>query len=173
MSHATEDKDDSRPLVANRTMDMVVAALIIALASVFMFDSWRIGVGWIEGQGPAAGFFPFWVALIMGVASVVNLVRAAAGAEEDGGETFVSRTAFLRVLMVLGPTAGYVLLIQLIGIYVASAIFIASFMLASREGPVKSLLVGVGVPVALFLMFERWFLVPLPKGPLEAMFGLG
>jgi len=173
MSHASEDKDDSPPLVTNRTMDMVVAGLIIALASVFMFDSWRIGVGWIEGQGPAAGFFPFWVALIMGTASVVNLVRAAIGVEEDGAETFVSRTAFVRVLMVLVPTAGYVLLIQLIGIYVASAIFIIGFMLASREAVVKALAVGLGVPVALFLMFERWFLVPLPKGPLEAMFGLG
>lgn len=173
MSHGSDDTDTSAPLMSNRTMDMVVAALIIALASVFMFDSWRIGVGWIEGQGPAAGFFPFWVALIMGVASVVNLVRAALGKEEDGEETFVSRTAFLRVLMVLVPTAGYVLLIQLIGIYVASAVFIVAFMLVSREGVVKSLAVGLGVPVALFLMFERWFLVPLPKGPLEAMLGLG
>lgn len=174
MSHASDDNDDkSGPLVVNRTMDMVVAGLIIALASVFMLDSWRIGVGWIEGQGPAPGFFPFWVALIMGAASVVNLVRASLRKEEDGEETFVTRTASVRVLTVLVPTALYVLLIQLIGIYVASAIFIIGFMVASRESLLRALLVGVGVPVALFLMFERWFLVPLPKGPLEVMFGLG
>ena len=154
-------------------MDMVVALLIIALASVFMFDAWRIGVGWVEGQGPAAGFFPFWVSLIMCVASLVNLSRAALRREEGGEESFVSRTAFVRVLMVLIPTALYVLLIQLIGIYVASAIFIIGFMLASREGPLMSIAVGLGVPVALFMMFEKWFLVPLPKGPLETMLGLG
>jgi hypothetical protein len=172
MSHS-EEADSSPPLVSNRTMDMVVAILLIALASVFMFDSWRIGIGWTEGQGPAAGFFPFWVSLIMGVASVVNLVRAAAGAEPDSADSFVSRTAFMRVLMVLVPTAFYVLMIQLIGIYVASAIFIFAFMVASREHVIKALAVGIGVPLALFFMFEKWFLVPLPKGPLETMLGLG
>lgn len=173
MSHPTDDTDNSPALASNRAMDIVVAALIIALASVFMFDSWRIGVGWVEGQGPAAGFFPFWVSLIMGAASVVNLVRAAAGAEPDGDETFVSRTAFKRVLLVLVPTAVYVLLIQLIGIYVASALFIFGFMMASGEGFPRAAAVGLGVPTALFFMFERWFLVPLPKGPLEALLGLG
>jgi hypothetical protein len=31
--------------------------------------------------------------------------------------------------------------------------------------------VAVGVPVATFLIFERWFLVPMPKGPLETWLG--
>lgn len=171
MSHPSDGSDNSPALVSNRTMDIVVALLILALASVFMFDSWRVGVGWLEGQGPAPGFFPFWVSLLMAVASLVNIVRAVVGAEGDGAEAFVSRSAFTRVLMVLLPTAGYVLLIQFIGIYVASVIFIIGFMLASRESLIKALGVGLGVPLALFLMFERWFLVPLPKGPLEALLG--
>lgn len=173
MSHPTDDPDTSAALTTNRTMDIVVALLIIALASVFMFDSWRIGIGWVEGQGPSAGFFPFWVSLIMGLASLVNMLRAFTGAEPDGEETFVSRTAAYRVAQVLIPTAVYVLLIQFIGIYVASAIFIIGFMLASKESPLISLAVGLGVPVTLFAMFERWFLVPLPKGPLETLLGLG
>lgn len=173
MSHPANDSDDSPPLASNRFMDIIVALLIIALASVFMMDSWRNGVGWVEGQGPAAGFFPFWVSLLMGGASVVNLVGAAIGAGAGGRETFVTRSAFLRVLLVLVPTAVYVLLIQFIGIYVSSAIFIIGFMLASREGVLKSLAVGLAVPIALFFMFERWFLVPLPKGPLEAALGVG
>ena len=172
MSHPDET-DTSAALATNRTMDIVVALLIIALASVFMLDSWRIGVGWIEAQGPAPGFFPFWVSLIMGVASLVNLARAAARAEPDADDTFVSRTAAARVAMVLVPTAIYVGLIQLIGIYVASAIFIVGFMLASKESVPRAIVVGIGVPVALFFMFEKWFLVPLPKGPLEVMLGLG
>ena len=173
MSHPTNDADASPALATKRAMDIVVALLIIALASVFCFDSWRIGIGWIEGQGPAAGFFPFWVSLIMGVASMINLLRAFTGAEDGGEETFVSRTAAYRVALVLAPTAIYVLLIQFIGIYVASAIFILGFMLASKESMLMSVAVGIGVPVALFLMFEKWFLVPLPKGPLETILGLG
>src|SRR5262249_15633437 len=109
---------------------------------------------------------------IMGAASLVNLVRALAGLEPDGQETFVTRAAIIRVFMVLLPTAAYVYLIQVLGIYLASAILIIGFMLVSREGVVKALAVGLGTPVALFLMFEKWFLVPLPKGPLEAALGL-
>jgi putative tricarboxylic transport membrane protein len=29
----------------------------------------------------------------------------------------------------------------------------------------------VGVPVVTFLIFEKWFLVPLPKGPIEEYLG--
>jgi putative tricarboxylic transport membrane protein len=170
---SNQDSEAQGPrLATNRTMDIVVALLLLGLASVFMFDSWRVGFGWIEGQGPAPGFFPFYVCLILAVSSVVTLIRAVGRIESDGDETFVTRPAFLRVLMVLVPTAVYVFLIEYLGIYVSSAIFVAGFMLAFRESILKSLLVGIGVPLALFMMFEKWFLVPLPKGPLEAMLGL-
>ena len=67
----------------------------------------------------------------------------------------------------LGPVA-----VPGLGIYVASAIFILAFMIViGRENPLKALGVGILVPVALFFMFEKWFLVPLPKGPLEAWLG--
>ena len=172
MSNPADSTPDSPALVNVRTMDIVVALLIIGVSAVFIFDSWRIGIGWIEGQGPAPGFFPFYVSVAMAGASLINLVLAAAHADPTGSDAFVSRTAMGRVLLVLIPTALYVLAIQYIGIYAASAVFIALFMLASREHVVKAFLVGLGVPLALFFMFEQWFLVPLPKGPLEAMLGL-
>ena len=173
MSNHGSETDNSPAVASNRRMDIIVGALLLAMSSVFMFDTYRIGIGWVEGQGPAAGFFPFWVSLVMGVASIINIVRAALNLEEDGAETFVTRTAIARVLTVLVPTAIYVLLIQFIGIYVASAIFIIGFMLASKETLLRAIPVGLGVPLALFFMFEKWFLVPLPKGPLETMLGLG
>ena len=88
------------------------------------------------------------------------------------GETFVSRRAFGRVLAVLIPTIVFIGLIGYLGLYVASAIFIAAFMLFfGRQNPLKAVAVGAGVPFALFMLFEKWFLVPLPKGPLEAWLG--
>jgi putative tricarboxylic transport membrane protein len=173
MSNHGGDTDNSPAVANNRLMDIIVAALLLAMASVFMWDSVKIGIGWTEGQGPAPGFFPFWVSLLMAVASIINIVRAALSLEEDGDGTFVTRTALVRVLTVLVPTMIYVLLIQFIGIYVASAIFIIGFMIASKESPLRAIPVGLGVPLALFMMFEKWFLVPLPKGPLETMLGLG
>jgi hypothetical protein len=165
-----ESADDGRPLATNRAMDIVVALLLLAGCAVVITDSTRLGFSWREGEGPAPGYFPFYIALILGVASLVNLVSALRG--HGSGVIFVSMRPFGRVLAVLIPSIVYVALVQYIGIYVASAIFIVAFMvLIGRENPLKAVGIGVAVPIALFLMFERWFLVPLPKGPLEAWLG--
>lgn len=171
MSNPNQEVEAGTPLATNRTLDIVVSLLFIALASVFMFDSWKIGIGWLEGQGPASGFFPFYVSLFMGLASVVNLQRALIRAESDGEETFVASLELMRVLMVLGPTLVYVAAIQYLGIYVSSAIFITLFLAVSRAPLWQIAFVGVGTAFVLFMMFEVWFLVPLPKGPLEAALG--
>jgi len=69
---------------------------------------------------------------------------------------------------VLIPSIAFVALIEYLGIYVASAIFIFAFMIViGRERPLKAFGVSVVVPLALFFMFERWFLVPLPKCELK------
>lgn len=168
-----DNASHERPLVQNRTMEVLVALFMLAISAIVIYDARRMGFGWVEGEGPAAGYFPFYIALTLGIASLVTLVQAITGKIAEGGETFVSIPAAGRVLTVLIPTIGYVALIQYLGIYVASAIFIALFMLAiGRDGIVKSTLVGIGVPLVLFMMFEKWFLVPLPKGPLEAMLGM-
>ncbi len=165
-------RPQERTLVRNRTIELVVVALLLAGSALVVYDSWRLGIGWIEGQGPAPGYFPFRMAVLITIASLATLVQLLIGTIKDAGEPFVSTTAFGRVLIVLVPAIVYVAMIEYLGIYVASAIFIAAFMIFfGRENPLRALLVGAGVPFALFLMFEKWFLVPLPKGPLEAMLG--
>jgi putative tricarboxylic transport membrane protein len=173
MSHSNNTQDEPT-LVTNRTLDIVVAVLFLVVAELVIFDCVRLGFGW-NPDGPAPGYFPFYVAVAMALASLVNLYRAFTTEEEDADGSFVTKPAFKRVLQVLIPTIVYVLAIEYLGIYVASAIFIMGFMFAfgRDQGIVKTVGVGIGVPLALFMMFEKWFLVPLPKGPLEAMLGLG
>jgi len=169
-----EDKRPAEPaLVSNRTMEIVVALILLAFSGVVAFDSVRVGSGWQEGVGPAPGYFPFYIALILAGASTAILLAAIFRNNGDRS-IFVSRPAIGRVLTVFLPSVAFVALIEFIGIYVAAALFIAGFMMTFGKEPVwKSLAVGIGVPIALFFMFERWFLVPLPKGPLEAMLGFG
>lgn len=160
----------SEKTVTNRTMDMVVAALFMALAALVMSDSWRVGASWAS-DGPQAGYFPFYVGLIMFIASTATLVQNLVTRHPDLGN-FVDRSQLVSVMQVLVPTTVYVGLIFLVGIYVASAIFIAFFMWwLGKYPPLKILPVAIGVPLALFVMFEIWFLVPLPKGPLETALG--
>ena len=165
-----QTEDTGKPLVTNRTMEIVVALIFLALSALVIYDSNRTGFGWLPGEGPAPGYFPFYIAVIMGLSSFAILVYALMG--HGSGESFVTRTEFGRVLAVLVPLAGFIGLIELVGLYVASAVFIALFMMViGRESVVRSILVGIGVPLALFFLFEKWFLVPLPKGPLETMLG--
>ncbi len=164
------DHDRSQYTVSQRSMELVVAALFMAVAALVMWDNWRIGARW-GTDGPESGYFPFYMGVIMFVASlatfVINLVT-----KHPDLKTFVERSQLVLVLRVLIPTIVFVVLIHFLGIYVAAAIFIAFFMTWLGKYPIyKVVPIAIGVPVMLFMMFEVWFLVPLPKGPLEAALG--
>lgn len=151
-------------------VDAITAIVIFAIGVVMMFDNWRSGAGW-AADGPAAGYFPFRVGAILCIAAGVVGWRGLFGRARDE-RVFVTWERLRLVLLVLGPTAVYVLAIQFLGIYVASTIFIAAFMrVMDKRSWLNVVLVSVGVSGALFWLFELQFLVPLPKGPLEALLG--
>ena len=155
---------------STRSMELVVAALFMLVGAVVMYDSWRIGAGWAF-DGPQAGYFPFYVGLIMFISSAITFgVHAFTKAPDLSN--FVDRSALWLVLKVLIPTGVFVVLIGYLGLYVAAAIFITFFMCwLGRYSVVKALPVGIVIPIILFWMFEIAFLIPLPKGPLEAALG--
>ena len=77
-----------------------------------------------------------------------------------------------QVLQVLVPTIAFVGLIWILGMYLAAAIFITFFMWWLGKYPLQRIVpVAILVPLFLFMMFEIWFLVPLPKGPIETALG--
>ena len=151
-------------------VDAITAVVVFGIGVVMMVDNAKLGVSWGE-TGPQSGYFPYYIGAILCIASVAVFLRALFGRHRNR-EPFVEWDRFRLVLAVLAPTLVYVLLIQLLGIYVASALFIASFMrVLGRIGWGKVLAVSIGVNALLFWMFEIQFMVPLPKGPLEALFG--
>ncbi|BCJ89525.1 hypothetical protein IZ6_09830 [Terrihabitans soli] len=156
--------------VSYRSVDAVVALLFMALSCVVMWDSWGIGAKWAS-DGPQAGYFPFYIGLIMFIASLGTLVQSII-TKTPNLETFVEKGQLKMVLAVLVPTAVYVAAIPFLGLYVAGAIFIAFFMVAiGKYNILKAIPVAIGVPLALFILFEIWFLIPLPKGPVENFLG--
>lgn len=158
-----------------KMVDAVTAIIIFLLGAIVVWDSWRLGARW-GTDGPEAGYFPFYIGLILCFASIVNLVGAI---KLKSDESFVSVSSLKMIMSVMIPTIIYVALIggvgpvPALGIYVASTIFIALFMiwLGKYKWPL-TLSVSIGVTVVFFLLFEVWFKVPLPKGPLEAALGL-
>jgi putative tricarboxylic transport membrane protein len=165
-----QEAERSEHTVSTRAMEIVVSGLFVAAACLVMYDNWRIGARWAE-DGPQAGYFPFYIGVIMFVASAVTLGTNLL-AHAESRSNFVERSELVRVLQVFVPTVIYVLLIGFLGLYVSSAIFIAFFMAWLGKYPLYKIVpVAILIPVALFFMFEVWFLVPLPKGPLETALG--
>jgi putative tricarboxylic transport membrane protein len=162
--------DRRRHGVSVKAVEIAVSAIMFGLGLVVIFDSRRVGYGWAE-DGPEAGYFPFYIGLILCAASAWSLLRAAFSNRAASG-VFVSRKKLRLVMSVFTPSLIYVISIYFIGIYVASALFIGTFMYWHGRFPwIKIIPVSLIVPVSMFVMFEIWFLVPLPKGPLEALFG--
>ena len=156
--------------LSHGAVDAIAAVGIFLVGVVMMVDNYRLGAGWAP-DGPESGYFPFRIGAILCIASVVVLLRAVFGKVRNR-KIFVSWKKFKLVLLVLLPTALFVLAIQFLGLYVASALFIAAFMrVMDKYSWLKTLLISIAVNVTLFWMFEIQFMVPLPKGPLEALFG--
>ena len=156
--------------VSERTVEVVVAIVMFAIGLGMMADNYQLGAGWAR-EGPQSGYFPFRIGAIICIASVAVLVQVLVS-NKRRSVVFVTYAQLKPVLYVFVPTLVYVAAIQFIGIYVASAVFIAVFMRwqGHYRWPI-TLGVSIGVPVAIFLLFEIWFLVPLPKGPLERLLG--
>jgi hypothetical protein len=157
-----------------RVWDAAVAVAFFVFGAVVVWDSRRLGSEW-GSDGPQAGYFPFYIGLIICIASVAIFISAV-GSASKGAKPFVTWSQLKMVLTVMVPCALYVALIvnpvYSLGIYEASAVFIAFFMryLGKYSWP-KIAGVSIGVMTVFFLMFEVWFKVPLPKGPLEALLG--
>ena len=149
--------------------EIICALALLTFAGIGTVEAVRLGFGW-GPSGPRAGFFPFWLSLILGACSVVILAKAIRmdPAGETARKPFVSKKSLRPVLAVFLPMAGAVVLIEVIGFYLTSALYLAFFMRwMGRHSWVGSLAASLLFPVAAFLILERWFLIPMPKG----MFG--
>ena len=165
MTEGSRSGADGGP--SQRSVEIGVVVFTTVFAVVVIAGSVDAGIGW-GAEGPKAGFFPFYVALLILISSVINFFGIGA----KGPALFADWSQLRQVMSVLVPTAVYVAVIPYTGIYLASIILVAVFMRwLGRYGWGMVALISVGVPLITFFVFEDWFLVPLPKGPVEAYLG--
>lgn len=150
--------------ISMRSADLVVALLTLAFGLTVVIASYKLGAGWAS-DGPQAGYFPFYIGLIICISSVANFIVGLRKSEVVKSPLFVGWLGLRRVASLLIPAMVFVVGIYLVGIYVSSLIYISAFMmLQGKYKAWKSLAVGFGVSFVMFLMFEIWFKVLLPKG---------
>jgi hypothetical protein len=165
------ESSEGRPAFRTRTAELVVAGLFFAVGALVVFDSMRLGARWAD-EGPQPGYFPFYVGLLICLSSAVTAFFALRMPAEKN-RTFVESGQLKLVLSVLVPSSVFAGLVGWLGIYVSGTLFIALFMRwLGKYSWWKVALVSIGNSVVFYLIFEVWFLVPLPKGPLEALLGL-
>jgi hypothetical protein len=154
---------------SHRGVELGVAIATALFGAIVIVGSLQVGIGW-GAEGPKSGFFPFYIGLMIVIASVVNLFQAFV--TRTGG-VFADWAQLWQVLSVVIPSIIYVVAIPWIGIYVASVLLIAAFMIKiGRYGALFSSALALAIMIATYLIFEKWFLVPLPKGPIEDILGL-
>ena len=166
----TAPADSSPAIATTRTAEVVVYALLLALALVLGFDNWKSGMGWSK-EGPQSGYLPFYLCLILAGASLYGLGIAFLG-RASAGKAFVTRDQLRRVLQVFVPTFLFCLLMQWLGLYAASFLLVAGFMrIVGRIAWWKSVVTSFLFVLIMFATFEVAFDVIMPKGPIEALFG--
>lgn len=172
MESSDQSIAEHRVGVSTNTVEAVVALLILAMGIGVIWGSWNLGSGWTS-DGPGAGYFPFYIGLILCVSGLGTFAQTIFGKKKNH-DIFVDSEQLKRVLSVLLPAMVYVLAVQFLGLYVASAIYIALFMIIlGKFSPVKSVIAGLAVVTLFFFMFEVWFKVPLFKGTLNPLGFLG
>lgn len=150
---------------SQRHVEVGVAVATFLFGVIVIIGALEVGITW-GIEGPRAGFFPFYLGLFIIVSSVINLVRVFPEVRRE--KIFAQWSELRSVTSVFIPIAVYVGLVPWVGIYAASVVLIALFMRwLGRFGWLLTLTVAIGVPVLTFIVFERWFLIPLPKGPIE------
>ncbi len=149
--------------------EIAQATLVGTVGGLAVYEGHRLGNGW-GFDGPEAGYFPFWIGVLLLVAAAGILIETIR--RRDPGTLFVSWQRLALVLQVLVPAVVFGTLIFVVGIYAASAALVLWFMI--RLGGFSwrhSLPVAAALVLVAFLVFEVWFLVPLPKGPVEHALG--
>jgi hypothetical protein len=157
-----------------RGLNLLTAAALLLLSSIVIYDALRLGIGWAN-EGPQSGFFPFWLAALLAAISVVLLVQALLDRSQ---KPFVTWERFAPVLKVLLPLTGFIVLTDPpgpwsgVGLYVAAGLYLGFYMRWVGHHPWAAvMLLSILIPVVTFVVFETWFLVPMPKGPVEAWLG--
>lgn len=149
-----------------RAVEIGVGVVTALFGAIVVVGGLQVGIGW-GAEGPRPGFFPFYIGLLIIASSAVNLLQVRL---TDRRRRVAEWSQLRQVLHVLVPTAIYVVAIPYVGIYLVSAALIAVFMVwLGKYRWSLTAAISIGVTIAIYLMFEKFFLVPLPKGPLEEL----
>jgi hypothetical protein len=171
MDHASTSHSTA-PGVSRWAVEFGTAAFVAVIGAVVLNGSLEQGIGW-SSTGPESGYFPFYIGLLIIVSGTISAISALRSKfrlahSHARGEIFLEYSKLKPVLQVFLPTAIYIVSIRWLGLYIASAVFVAAFMMWHGNYRWKALWTGIGTSAFFYLVLELWFKIDLFKGPLLA-----
>ncbi|THK35764.1 tripartite tricarboxylate transporter TctB family protein [Ensifer sp. MPMI2T] len=163
--------EENKRHLSRRAMEIATAIATAAAGGAICYGAIEIGIGWTE-TGPAPGYFPFYVGLLIIVGSLANLVRAIS-IRDWNTEIFLDIEHARPILAFALPLVGFMIATLLLGLYVATLLYVSGAMI--WQGGYRwwvATLGGVAVAAAFYCIFEVAFQVPLLKGPIEGWLGI-
>jgi hypothetical protein len=148
-----------------RKADIIVALGLMVVGLLALGDAVRLGFGW-GMSGPESGFFPFYMGLGIIICTFFIVLRAIKIYRKEGtGKPLVPEGGTTQILWVLIPAVGVVLLTELLGLHLATVLYLAFYMgVVGRIHWSKVILLSLLVPFAIYVLFDKIFLIPLPEG---------
>ncbi|WP_114946718.1 tripartite tricarboxylate transporter TctB family protein [Microvirga calopogonii] len=162
---------NERALISRTSMEVATALVTGIVGVAVMWGAVEHDIGWGD-SGPASGYFPFRIGVLIVLASLTNLVFALWHRSADHS-TFVTNVQMRSVLAFGLPILGFVVVSSFLGLYVGTILYLSLVMIfQGGYRPVYAIGLALAVAVAMRLIFPIWFKVPLLTGPLEALLGL-
>ena len=161
----------SGTLLTRLTMEIAVAIATIVAGAIVCYGSLEIGTGWGDA-GPEPGYFSFYIGVFIVVASAAVLIESVIE-QRRRKQIFLTREQGHRILTFFLPMFAFVAVSMVLGLYVSLALYLFGTMTIQggyRIG--KALAVCLSTVVIFYFVFEKWFQVPLLKGPLEALLNI-
>lgn len=146
---------------------MAIATLVLSLGLMWNVYSDGLTIGWVDGRGPGAGMWPFWLSAGMALAAVATLVRWFQGATPESRSTdpYISRQTIVLVAVSALSLLGLLILMNIIGTYLALMIFMFLYVrILGKHGWGMTTAFVIGTPVFIYLLFEVALTKYLPKG---------
>ena len=159
-------------MITRRSAELGMAGFTALFGVVAIVGALEYGVAW-SSSGPEPGAFPFYIGIIIVVASLGNIAGALFAGNRMAAQPFVSVAQLRLVLGFTLPILGLVIASLLLGLYVGMALYMFGTLVFQNRYPVaKAALIALAMPICIYLLIEKAFRVSMLKGPLEALIGL-
>jgi hypothetical protein len=171
MQHVDTTDPSDRPLLSRFGLQLGTALGTLLFGAVIVFGAIEYDIGWDE-RGPEPGYFPFWMGLLIIAGSLGTLIDTFLKRDQNT-DAALTRGQAWRVFSFVWPILGFLIVTSFLGLYVAMILYLLTVMMLHGGYRLPAALgVSAGTAIAFFFLFDKWLLVPLMKGPIEAWFGI-